>query len=31
MQQERLINNSSQIIMFREIIVPETCWSNWNY
>jgi len=31
MQQKRLIKNSSQLNMFREIILPETYWADWNY
>jgi len=30
-QQEQLINNSSQLSVFRAIILPETCWADWNY
>jgi len=31
MQQKRLINNSSQLNIFRAIILPETCWADWHY
>jgi len=31
MQQQRLINNSSQLNMFWAIILPETCWADRNY
>jgi len=31
MQQLRIINNSSQLNMFRAVILPETCWADWNY
>jgi len=29
--QQWLINNSSQLNMFRAIILPKTCWADWNY
>jgi len=31
MKQLRLINNSSHLNMFGAIILPETCWADWNY